>query len=75
MTDRIEELGRAKEGVLVTYRVAFDDGTTSVIKPSERAIAFEWQTRTYLGKISEINPELQARACTARPLPRLRVRA
>ena len=42
------------------HRVAFDDGTTSVIKPSERAIAFEWQTLTCLGKISEIDPELQA---------------
>mgnify|MGYP004174372137 CR=1 FL=1 len=53
MTDRIEELGRAKEGVLVTYRVAFDDGTTSIIQPSKHAIAFEWQTSTYLGQISD----------------------
>ena len=53
MTDRIEELGRAKEGVLVTYRVAFDDGTSSIIQPSKHAVAFEWQTSTYLGKISD----------------------
>ena len=53
MTDRIEELGRAKEGVIVTYRVAFDDGTTSIIQPSKHAIAFEWQTSTYLGQISD----------------------
>ena len=53
MTDRIEELGRAKEGVLVTYRVAFDDGTSSIIQPSKHAVAFEWQTTTYLGKISD----------------------
>ena len=53
MADRIEELGRAKEGVLVTYRVAFDDGSTSIIEPSKHAIAYEWQTHTHLGKVMD----------------------
>ena len=53
MADRIEELGRAKEGVLVTYRVAFDDGSTSIIEPSKHAIAYAWQTHTHLGKLMD----------------------
>ncbi len=53
MADRIEELGRAKEGVLVTYRVAFDDGSTSIIEPSKHAIAYAWQIHTHLGKLMD----------------------
>jgi len=53
VADRIEELGRAKEGVLVTYRVAFDDGSTSIIEPSKHAIAYAWQTHTHLGKLMD----------------------
>ena len=53
MADRIEELGRAKEGVLVTCRVAFDDGSTSIIEPSKHAIAYAWQIHTHLGKLMD----------------------